>query len=255
MSRTSWGLLRCSVCGTGVTVGEPPGRQAYESSPRPRLSGAARPVLALFDRTRLGLLGPPRGSLLDVGAGRGRFVAAARRAGWASTGIEPSARGVEAARTVYEVELARVSVAEASGTYEAVTMWHVLEHLEDPSTALARVASLLAPGGLLLVGVPNLDSVQARIGRDRWFHLDLPRHRSHFTRVGIRCLLERSGLAVETVATSTSADSLPMSLRYRRGRRGRGGLRTTGLVLLGAPLTGAFGRLTDGDLLHAVGRR
>ena len=50
---------------------------------------------------------------------------------------------------------------------------------------------------MLLVGVPNLASVQARLGGDRWFHLDLPRHRTHFTPAGLRALLERHGLAVE----------------------------------------------------------
>jgi SAM-dependent methyltransferase len=145
----------------------------------------------------LAVLGPPRGTLLDIGAGRGRFVSSARAAGWSAKGIEPSARGVQAARAVYGVELDPLSLAEASGTYDAVTLWHVLEHMEDPGEALAHVASLLGPGGRLLIGVPNLASVQARIGRDRWFHLDLPRHRTHFTPGGLRSLLERHGFAVE----------------------------------------------------------
>jgi SAM-dependent methyltransferase len=77
-----------------------------------------------------------------------------------------------------------------------VSLWHVLEHLDDPGPALAHVASLLQPGGLLLVGVPNLASAQARLGRDRWFHLDLPRHRTHFTPAGLRALLERHGFEI-----------------------------------------------------------
>jgi SAM-dependent methyltransferase len=77
-----------------------------------------------------------------------------------------------------------------------VTLWHVLEHLDDPGAALAHVATLLAPGGMLVVGVPNAGSAQARIGRDRWFHLDLPRHRTHFTPAGLRALLERRGFTV-----------------------------------------------------------
>jgi SAM-dependent methyltransferase len=154
-------------------------------------------VLARFDRARLALLGPPRGTLLDIGAGRGRFVASARAAGWSATGIEPSARGVQAARSAYGVALERASLADASGHYDAVSLWHVLEHLDDPDAAIAHIASLLRPGGLLLVGVPNLASVQARIGRDRWFHLDLERHRTHFTPAGLRALLERCGFVVE----------------------------------------------------------
>jgi SAM-dependent methyltransferase len=191
-------LRRCSQCGTAVTVAPPPPPEAYESPPNPRLSRLAAPILARFDRARLRLLGAARGSLLDVGAGRGRFVAAARGAGWAARGIEPSARGVEAAREVYGVQLERASLADASGEYDAVTLWHVLEHLDDPGAGIARVFGLLPPGGLLLVGVPNLASVQARIGRERWFHLDLPRHRTHFTPAGLRALLGRHGFVVES---------------------------------------------------------
>jgi len=189
-------LARCSQCGTAVTLAPAPGPEAYESG-SPRLARLVAPVLARFDRRRLSLLGSPRGSLLDIGAGRGRFVAAARAAGWAATGIEPSERGVSAAASVYGVDLQRGGIDAASGTHDAVVLWHVLEHLDDPSAAIARVASLLAPGGRLLVGVPNLASVQASIGRERWYHLDLPRHRTHFTPAGLRALLERHGFAVE----------------------------------------------------------
>jgi len=196
MSPSSSALARCSACGTAVTLAPPPGPEAYET-PSPRLGRVAAPVLARFDRARLSLLGPARGgSLLDVGAGRGRFVAAAQHAGWAASGIEPSERGVAAAAAVYGVGLERGTVSDASGTYDAVTLWHVLEHVEDPGAALAHVASLVAPGGALLVGVPNLASVQARIGGERWFHLDLPRHRTHFTPTGLRALLERHGFTV-----------------------------------------------------------
>jgi SAM-dependent methyltransferase len=184
-----------------MTVGPAPRPDAYESGAyadrSPRLAHAAAPVLARFDRRRLALLGPPRGRLLDAGAGRGRFVAAARAAGWSADGIEPSARGVAAARDVYGVELVRATVEQATGRYDAVSLWHVLEHLEDPGAALAHVAGLLAPGGSLLLGVPNLASAQARIGREHWFHLDLPRHRTHLTPAGLRTLLDRNGFTVD----------------------------------------------------------
>jgi SAM-dependent methyltransferase len=194
--RAIYDLWRCGRCGSAVTVGPAAAPGAYESPP-PRLERASRRVLARFDRDRLGLLGPARGRLLDVGAGRGRFVAAARAAGWSAEGVEPSARGVEAARAVYGVALRRASLVEANGSFDAVTLWHVLEHVEEPGAAIAHVASLLVPGGRLLVGVPNLSSAQARLGRERWFHLDLPRHRTHFTPTGLRLLLERHGFTVE----------------------------------------------------------
>jgi len=199
-------LLRCVRCGTAVTAGPaPPGLHdagAYRPG-APRLSRAAAPVLAAFDRRRLAFVRAavaPPARLLDAGAGRGRFVAAARAAGYAARGLEPSARGVAAGRDRYGVTLEPVGIEDAvvqDGTLDVVSLWHVLEHVEDPDAAVARIAAWLRPGGALVVGVPNLGSWQARAGGRRWFHLDLPRHRTHFTVAGIRALLERHGFTVE----------------------------------------------------------
>jgi SAM-dependent methyltransferase len=163
------------------------------------------PALRAFDARRLALLAPavrPGSRLLDAGAGRGRFVAAARAAGYDAFGIEPSLRGVSAAAAIgAPVERASIeNAAVAGGSLAAVTLWHVLEHLDDPAAALARIAGWLAPGGALLVGVPNLASWQARLGGERWYHLDVPRHRVHFTAAGIETLLRAGGF--EPVRTS-----------------------------------------------------
>jgi len=208
-------LWRCGICGSAVTAGgggsglgggEPglwggePG--LYESGAYrpgdPRLHRLARPLLARFDARRLSLLAraaPPPARLLDVGAGRGRFLAAARAAGYDARGIEPSRRGIEGARAL-GVPVARWTVEEAQfaeASFDAICLWHVLEHLEDPAAALERVASWLVRGGALLLGVPNLASLQARLGGARWFHLDVPRHRVHFTERGLRALLAATG--------------------------------------------------------------
>jgi SAM-dependent methyltransferase len=192
-------LWRCGACGTAVTAEAAPGASAHEAGAyapgAPRGAGLAAPVLGAFDRRRLRLLGAaPPGRLLDAGAGRGRFVAAARAAGWDARGIEPSARGGDP----YGVGLQRASIEDADvapGSLDAVTLWHVLEHLDDPGAALTRIRGWLRPGGVVLVGTPNLASVQARVGGERWYHLDLPRHRTHFTARGLRTLLGRRGLA------------------------------------------------------------
>ena len=195
-------LRRCARCGTAVTAAPAGSHESGAYAPvAPRGARLAAPVLAAFDRRRLALLHRairPPGRLLDAGAGRGRFVAAARAAGWDATGIEPSARGVAAARGVYGVTLEQAAIEDARlapGSLDAVTLWHVLEHVDDPAGALERVRRWLRPGGVVLVGAPNLASLQARLGGGRWFHLDLPRHRTHFTAAGLRTLLARDGLA------------------------------------------------------------
>jgi len=199
LARESFPLARCVSCGTAVTGGTA-AEDLHETGAygggAPRLSRAALPVLRRFDAQRLSLLGVSLGSrLLDVGAGRGRFVLSARAAGWDATGIEPSERGASAAAAAgAPVQRASIAGATVAGdSIDVVTLWHVLEHLDDPGAALARIRSWLRPGGTLLVGVPNLDSWQARIGGARWYHLDVPRHRVHFTVTGIETLLVHSG--------------------------------------------------------------
>jgi SAM-dependent methyltransferase len=268
----------CRECGSGRTLpplppealGElyPGGYNAYAlpSSATLRLLATA-----LFRwRYWRGLRCPPLGALqgpgrlLDVGSGRGDLGVVLRQRGWEVTALDPSrdacaearARGVEAhAGTLLEAEqrLAR--------DFDAVVFQHSLEHVSEPAEDLAGAYRLLRPGGRVVVTLPNFACWQRRRFGTDWFHLDLPRHRSHFTSAGMRALLDRSGFEVERVITSTSADGLPMSVRYRLladrpSHAGRGGLTMTAAVLLATPLTGLFGLLTgEGDVLHAIGRR
>lgn len=184
-----------------MTIGtQPPGLHdsgAY-SPGSPRLHRLARPALSTFDRQRLALLRSrvaPPARLLDAGAGRGRFVAAAARAGYTASGLEPSQRGALAAAEI-GANVERASIEDATieaASLDVVSIWHVLEHLDAPGTALTRIAEWLRPGGLLLVGVPNLASLQARLGVEYWYHLDVPRHRVHFTPAGLLTLLRASG--------------------------------------------------------------
>jgi SAM-dependent methyltransferase len=197
-------LLRCRACGSAVTGGDPVPELhdagAYGGG-TPRLHALARPVLARFDRRRLELVrelvaAPAR--LLDAGAGRGRFVSGARAAGYDAFGIEPSLRGADAAAAL-GVDVRRAGLEDAEieqGSVDVATLWHVLEHLDDPAPALDRLHGWIRPGGGLLVGVPNLASWQARLGGERWYHLDVPRHRTHFTPRGLYALLGQHGFQV-----------------------------------------------------------
>ena len=81
-----------------------------------------------------------------------------------------------------------------------MVFWHSLEHLREPGAALAHAARLLAPGGVLVVAVPNAGSVQARLFGDRWFALDIPRHLVHLPAPALLERLRELGLSTERVS-------------------------------------------------------
>ena len=187
-----------------MTLGAPPPAEVYESGQytpaEPRFPGAIRAIQRLVTRQPVRFLsraGLKRGErVLDIGAGPGRLVAALDDAGFDAKGIEPSARSASlAARAGNAVERQGIDDHSDAGL-DAAVLWHVLEHLDDPPSALATIRGWLRPGGLLLVGVPNLASLQAEIAGPAWLHFDAPRHRVHFTADGVQRLLVRSGFQV-----------------------------------------------------------
>lgn len=216
------------MCDSAVTCGPPPGPEAYETGVYapgpPRGAAVLRALQRLLDAQPARLLrraGVPRGArVLDVGAGRGRLVAALGRAGFAVTGIEPSARGADSAAAAGR-PVSRASIEEhSSSDLDAVVLWHVLEHLDEPAEALRRVGGWLRPGGVVLAGVPNLGSVQAAIAGEGWLHLDVPRHRVHLTPRGLEALFARAGLepgGVEHMVWEHNPAAMWMALLTRAG--------------------------------------
>ena len=191
------GLRRCPSCGSAVSAAPPTGSSALYAQPAERrFAGVIGSVLAVGTQEQMRLLGPlePGSRVLDLGAGDGRLAAALASAGRRVTAVEPF-RAVPAAPgiSVLRERIEEVELPEQS--FDAAVVWHVLEHLEDPLAALERVRRWLVPGGRVLVGVPNLASLQARLGGERWFHLDVRRHVVHFTPLGLVTLVERAGFA------------------------------------------------------------
>lgn len=124
-------------------------------------------------------LGPGR-SILDVGCGNGGFLSIlANRYACRCTGIEPAGASLERARRIKGITVIEGGAESLSGlheTFDAVTLWHVLEHLRDPLGILESIRTLLNREGRLFVSTPNLRSLQARLFCGRWLHLDPPRH-------------------------------------------------------------------------------
>jgi SAM-dependent methyltransferase len=265
----------CPACGTGRTfpvAGEdelgsfyPQSYGAY-SLPVDPLSRALATALyrrqfrRALRRQPLGLLRSlPPGKLLDVGAGRGDLGVMLTERGWQFTGLEPSGEACAAGRRrgLAMVQGTLATATELAEGYDVVVFQHSLEHASEPRDLVARARELLKPGGMLLVLVPNFGSWQARRFGSAWFHLDLPRHRSHFTPLGLERLLQDEGLEQVRLSTSTTADGLPISLQYRvsgrrRFRTGAARYLWTAFTLGAQPLTTLAGALSgSGDELGA----
>ena len=124
------------------------------------------------------------GKLLDVGCGGGVFLERMREFGWNVSGLELAAdvaRRVELRTgiTIHVGTLPHVDLGSQS--FDAVTMWHVLEHVPNPRQLLKSAADLLRPHGLLVIEVPNIESGTFAEFGPNWYGLELPRHFQHFS--------------------------------------------------------------------------
>jgi SAM-dependent methyltransferase len=139
------------------------------------------------------------GRLLDVGCAAGTFLLGMRQqGGWEVEGVEPSVGTAELARR-HDLKVFTGTLEEAhypADSFDAVTMWDVLEHVHDPAGTIREIRRILKPGGVLLVRVPNLGSWDARLFGNTWAGLDAPRHLFVFTPSVLRRMLEEGGLPV-----------------------------------------------------------
>jgi SAM-dependent methyltransferase len=269
-------LERCPGCGTARTIlsgSEPQPEELYRAgaySPARRAADLViEPLRALAERDKLRFLADAAEGdrVLEVGAGDGRFVAAMRARGLDAWGIEPVSDGIGDGGDG-AVKRVRVEDAElAPASLDGVVAWHVLEHLDEPGAVLAKLAGALRDGGWMVIACPNLGSVQAKVGGDRWFHQDVPRHRTHFTARGLARLCERQGLHVRSTGhwvleqnplgmwlTLLNLITRERNAAFRLTRRGqRVGTRDLlAVALAGPPL--AFVAVL-GELLAAAGGR
>lgn len=208
---------------------------------------------------------PHAPSILDIGCGTGLFLHMAHEVGLRVRGIELSESAVEHARAKYGLDVHHGTLETAElpdESFDIVTMWHVLEHLADPVEALRRVARVLKPGGLLLLGVPNFDSIEARIFGRRWYSLDAPRHLSHFTPHTLAAAFITAGLIPRRIIYSPGTAGLVYSamgdltgvmLKLRRRPLSDSSYHRTANVLhhIARPLCAGAARIGHGGALEA----
>jgi SAM-dependent methyltransferase len=140
--------------------------------------------------------------ILDAGAGGGEVVYVLRKLGFDASGLEPDEQYARHAREALDVPVATGFVQDAtfpSSSFDVVTMYHALEHVEDPAAILSRLRGWIADDGVLLIEVPNVEAVC--IAPSHRFHFA---HFYNFSRAVLEGLVQKAGF--EPVQTTTSAD-------------------------------------------------
>lgn len=193
-----WSLYECPDCGVQhFWPAKNPGADWYQSSDM----YAARDLMVVdwlgwYHRAAIENMPVASGRLIDVGCGNGAFVAAAHRRGYDAWGIDFSAKAIEAGRRHFGLEQLRAESIEqlsdriGEQRFDVVTAFEILEHMDDSSAFVKQIIGLLAPGGYLIVSVPNRERRPLLLNEG-----DLPPH--HFTRwneAAIRGFFVRHGL-------------------------------------------------------------
>lgn len=165
------------------------------------------------------------GEILDVGAGTGAFSGMMQKEGWKVTGLEPdeTARANAKAINAIELEPAENLFSLTEGQYDAITLWHVLEHVHELHSYLEQFRRLLKKGGKLIIAVPNYTSRDARAYGEYWAAYDVPRHLYHFSPKSMDLLCRAKGFAPVDVKPMWF-DSFYVSMLSEQYRTGTGNL-------------------------------
>lgn len=140
-----------------------------------------------------------KGTLLDYGAGTGEFLNHCSAHGWKTEGVEPAdearAKAIKLSQLTVHQSITDISESE----YNAITLWHVLEHVHNLNVTLKDLAAKLTPNGTLFIAVPNPKSYDAKKYKSHWAAYDVPRHLWHFNKENISSLLTQNGLTLVTI--------------------------------------------------------
>lgn len=161
-------------------------------------------------------------TLLDIGCGTGEFLQYCRSKKMEVFGQEPTATARLYAQTTHHLTVKETldEYGSKQNYFDAITLWHVLEHIHELNATLEKIKSMLKPGGLLLIAVPNSDSWDARKFGTFWAAYDVPRHLYHFSLGSLKYLIEKHKLRV-LATLPQSLDAFYISLlseKYRTGK-------------------------------------
>lgn len=180
-------LTFCSKCDLRFTSVKTP-KDAYETGNYSSYKTSRVEKLIIMLNcfiARISMLPFSKGKWLDYGCGKGHFLATLPRNytkfGWETNKIRADiARNHNQNAKVVEGLFGETTEID-SEIMDVISLFHVLEHLEDPFLVIELLEKHLASNGKAIIEVPNFNSLQAKIAKENWLHLDIPNHRTHWT--------------------------------------------------------------------------
>lgn len=165
------------------------------------------------------------GNVLDIGAGTGYFARTMKAAGWAITALEPD---VTARKLAFEKDGLQLQDANNlyyldANQFDAITLWHVLEHVHDLQGYMGKFYEVLKPSGKLIIAVPNYTSADAKYYAEHWAAYDVPRHLYHFSPQSMYKLAKLKGFTVKAYKPMWF-DSFYVSMLSEQYENGKGNL-------------------------------
>lgn len=181
------------------------------------LLSALLPLLYLVYGFRFRRILPytPGGRMLDFGFGGPDYLILMRDLGWDCWGIDADQawfpllkeRGISVGDDLFAKEIPQ-------GGFDWITSYHSLEHIYDPKGSLLRFSHLLKPGGHLYLGVPNFDSLPARLWGPYWYNLSVPIHINFFSPRSLERLLGEAGFRITKLQYRSLPEDFPASLQF-----------------------------------------
>lgn len=140
-----------------------------------------------------------KGNLLDIGAGTGYFLNHMQQNSWQVSGVEPDTGAADIAQQKFGLKLEQTlqETVNNGQSFQAISMWHVLEHVHELNQYFDFFKTLLAPNGKLFIAVPNHTSFDAQYYKQNWAAWDVPKHLWHFSPKSMQILAEKNGFMIE----------------------------------------------------------
>ena len=181
---------------------------------------------------RLKHLGIVTGKILDIGCGDGSYLEILKDRGWETYGTEISEVACKEARrrgiNVFCQDL--LDIHFKNNFFDCVRLWSVLEHLYNPTAYLKEIKRILKPKGLLIIQVPNFESLASKFFRYKWSGLDVPRHLYHFDKDTLRRFIEKENFVIRDIHT-ISVGTISTTLNLDRFTLARYILFTLDIIL------------------------